>query len=676
MRKNKTIIEILFLKEIRDILRDKKTLVIMVIVPLLLYPAMIIGLTLILSQMGKSQMENTYYVIYEEKDEMVIRDLRDSYEKIKEEENLSLNFLKGGDFFSDTGKVELQIQEENQKMEITLHYNSTNQDSSTAHTQFKKVIEHYEEKILEKRLLEKGLEKEFLTPVTIQSMNEATESEAMGISIGGSLGMLLITTIMISAFYPTIDVITGEKERGTLETLLTLPVNNFQMILSKFIAVSFFSCISAVLSILSIGGSVGFLISSVDKVSGEDSLGIDFSFFLSSIPVLLVVVMITALLLTAISMCFCIFAKSFKEANNYFTPIMLIIMFASMASMLPTVELELKTALIPIVNVSLLIKAVAMRKLSYSLAMVTIIVNLSYSILTVWILAKIYRSENVLFKDGFQSFSLFEKRSDIKPGTIPKTGDLILTTVILLLLILYLGIGFGARSQLAGAIVNQLLILIIPVLLIWYMKLDMKKIFSCRKPEGKSVLGGGLIYPGTFCLTMILSFFLMKLMPQSTGNLEAGFEEILQYPMIILVVVIALMPAVGEELFFRGLLFGSWRFRMGPIMAMLLSSLIFGAFHMSFVKLLPTAMLGLCFAYITWKTKSIYPGMALHFLNNSFSLLTMKYGEEIGEMVPILTKTELEIKDILGLSVAGILFLGFGMLLMEEKKLTKREDRK
>ncbi len=670
MRRKKSVIEILCLKEIKDILRDKKTLVIMVLVPLLLYPAMIMGLTLFLSQMGKNQLESTYYVVYDKKDESLVQEIRKVYEEIKEEEELSLEFLTGDTSFLEEKKTELFIKEEKHTTEIRIEYNSTNQDSSLAHSQIKKVLGAYEAQLLEQRLRERGLEKEFFTPIVLESKDEATHSQTLSLSLGGSLGMLLITTIMTGAFYPTIDVTTGEKERGTLETLLTLPVSNFQMILSKFMAVSLFAGISALLSILSIGGSLAFLFGSLAKELEETALEIDVTYFLSCLPLLLVVVLVTALLLAAVSMCFCIFAKSFKEANNYFTPVMLVIMFASMVSMLPSVELELKTALIPIVNVSLLIKAVIAQNLSFSLAMVIIFVNLAYSILTVWVLAKIYSSENVLFQDGFQSFNLFEKRSRIKPNTIPKTGDLLLATAVLLLLLLYLGLAAGARSQMAGALVNQLLILSLPLFLGWYMKLEVKTVFSCNLPKAKPVTGAVVLYVGTYSLVMVLSSFLMGLMPESTGNMEAVYGELLAYPLPLLLLVMAFMPAVGEELFFRGLLFGSWKYRLGPLAAMVVSSLIFGGFHMSLVKLLPTAMLGLCFSYVVWKTGSIYPSMILHFMNNLLALMMMKYEEEIGGFLPILVKAELEGGELLWMTAIGTVCIAAGILVMGKGKET------
>ena len=86
------------------------------------------------------------------------------------------------------------------------------------------------------------------------------------------------------------------------------------------------------------------------------------------------------------------------------------------------------------------------QQMDLALAGITILINLCYSVLIIWILAKMYDSENILFTDGFHSFKVFEKRSDIKPGTVPKTGDLILSVVVLLLLSLYLGIAVSAKS--------------------------------------------------------------------------------------------------------------------------------------------------------------------------------------------------------------------------------------
>ena len=374
----------------------------------------------------------------------------------------------------------------------------------------------------------------------------------------------------------------------------------------------------------------------------------------------------TALLVTAFSMCFCVFAKSFKEANNYITPVMLVVMFASMTAMIPSMQLDGRTALIPIVNVSLLMKQVLAQQMELTLAGITIGINFCYSVLIIWVLAKIYNSENVLFHDGFQSFRLFEKRSAIKEGTVPGTGDLLLSAVVLLLLILYLGTAVSVRSPFGGTLVNQFLILLMPLFAVWYMKSDVKTLFSLKIPSGKSVLGGLLLYIGTFLFMLVAAAALSRIFPESTQNVEQAFGEILDHPFILIILVMTVMPAVGEEIFFRGLLFGGFRHRHGAFWGILLSSLIFGAFHLSIVKLLPTAMLGACFAYIGYCSGSIYIGMFLHFLNNLISMAASKYPEQMGRFLPFLVE-ELSGKDIFLMLVIGCLSGTLGLIILKKK---------
>lgn len=668
MDKNIRIIRTLVGKEIRDILRDKKTLIIMVAVPLLLYPAMIIGMALIMSGMAKSQTEKTYQIAYPIEDQALVDGLQKLYEEKKEDGDLQLQFIpitaNRQTSAQDSYAAWMDISRKGTDIQIVVEYNSTIQDSSYAQQGIRDLAESYRNLLLEENLAKKGLTEDFLYPVLYEAKDSATTSESMGMSMGGSIGMLLMVTIMLGAFYPVIDATTGEKERGTLETLLTLPVTNFQMIMSKFIAVALFACAAAILSLLSLGGSIIFLVESLTEGAGPVLTGINAGTLVSWMPVLLLVVLVTALLLTAISMCFCLFAKSFKEANNYITPVMLIVMFASMASMLPSLKLDYQTALIPIVNVSLLVKQVMGQQMDLALAGITIGVNLCFSILVIWLLSRIYNSENVLFKDGFQSFSLFEKRSEIKEGTVPRTGDLLLAITVLLLLIFYLGTAVSVRSALGGTMVNQLLILAVPLVLVWYMKTDWKKLFSLRLPGARNIVGGIFLYLGTFFLSLLSGFLLTRIFPESTEKLDQSFQVLLEAPLFLLILVIAVMPALGEELFFRGLLFCSWNKHLGPVWGILLSSLIFGAFHLSLVKLIPTALLGACFAYITYRSGSILIGMLLHFINNLLSLLSLKYPQQTAEILPVLVKNELPVTDMAVLLLIGMAAAVCGIILL------------
>ena len=659
-------------KEVLDILRDKKTLIMMVAVPVLLYPAMIIGMVLIMGMVANMQQETIHTAAYSKEYEEQAAILKEIYEENEEEFNLKLEFLPLSESDKETEKDNynawLSFEENENGINIIVEYTSTDQVSGSTESMLEDLAQLYKEELLAEKLADYDLTEDFLNPVTYDAKDSVSESESIGMNLGGSIGMMLVVTIMLGAFYPAIDATTGEKERGTLETLLTLPVTNFQMIMSKYIAVALFACVTAVLSLISLGASVLFLLNSVTTADSELFAGIDFSMIVSWMPVLLLVMIVTALFITAFSMCFCVFAKSFKEANNYITPVMLVVMFASMVGMLPSAELNYKTSLIPIVNVSLLIKQVMAQQMNLALAGITIGINFCYSVLIVWILAKMYDSENVLFADGFQSFKVFEKRSDIKPGTVPKVGDLILSVVVLLLLSLYLGLAVSTKSVFGSTVVTQLLILGMPLLLVWYMKSDVRTLFSLRTPKIKDVAGGFILYIGVYALMLVVSFALMRLFPESTENTQMAFDVLMEQPFILVVLVMTIMPAIGEELYFRGLIFGSLRHRYPAVWAIVISSFIFGVFHLSLVKILPTGMLGACFAYVAYKSGSIYIGMFLHFFNNLMSAVSMEYPQQMEKWLPVLAKEELLTSDIVGLLAVGVICTVAGVMILRGKK--------
>lgn len=663
-------IGILVKKEMTEILRDKKTLIIMIVMPLLLYPALLIGLSLGMSMLMESQ-EEAYTVGYLQDNEAYISPLISLYQREQEELGTELIFKGVKTEESHTAKEESDVwvdfSEEQQSIRIQVNYTSTNQSSNSTEDILQDLAEVYREELLLQNLEQEGLTEDFLYPVIYEAKDSVSTAESMGMSIGGSIGMLLITTILLGAFYPAVDITTGEKERGTLETLLTLPVTNFQMIMSKFISVSIVACATAVLALVALGGSVLFLMMAVPAELGESAIQIPIDVFLSSVPVVLLALITTALLITAFCMCFCVFAQSSKEANNYMTPIMLVIMLASMVGMMPTVDLNYKLSLIPFVNVSLLIKQVFAQQLSVSLALTTALVNAAYSMITIWVLAKMYNSEDIMFSDGFRSFRLFQKREDIKKGTIPATGDIGICVIVVLLAMIYLGGIVSARDVFLGTMATQLIILILPLALCWYMKTDIKQLFGMKSPKKSMLPGSILLYLGTYMAVILLSGILTKLFPEDMQGLQMTFEEIMSKPVFLVVLVVALMPAVGEEFLFRGLVFGSMRHRYSVIWGILISAVIFGTFH-GVAKLVPTGLLGAAFAYIVYKTGSIWVSMFLHFFNNLLSVVAMKYPEAVESVLPVLMKEELSVMEAVVMAVLAVVCVTAGMALMNKKE--------
>ncbi|MCD7813324.1 MAG: ABC transporter permease subunit [Lachnospiraceae bacterium] len=702
-------IRILVRKEILDILRDKKTLVMMIVVPVLLYPLLLIGLSLLMTSMMTQEETNTALVVsysaeYEEVAQALDRlqeedaDVRLFFEAADTEDELDLN----------AADVVLRLEtDEEGVLQAKIEYFSADTYSSEACELLEELLEEYRLELVETALTDAGLTMKALYPVMYETADQTSMSESFGMSVGGCIGMLLITTILLGALYPSIDAMAGERERGTLETLLTLPVTNFQIIMSKYISVSVFACVTAVISMLSLGGSVLFLYFGLIPGTLSELEAISLGMVLSVVPMLILTLLVTALLITALCMCFCVFARSFKEANNYITPAMLVIMIVSMVGIFPSVTLDAHTALIPIANVSLMIKELISGQFDWMLAALTIVVNFGYSVLIVWILSRMYDSEAVLFSDGFTGFRIFQKRSDIKPGTTPAPGDVAIVVLVLLLLILYVGSAVTVRSVTAGTAVTQLLILTVPLLLTWYMKTNRKTLFLLNKPRFSVIPGALLLYVGAYLTGIALSMVMYVLFPVSAQNLEASYTELFAQPLWILMIIMALMPAIGEELLFRGLIFGTVREWMKersrgssresennerpfgfdlqqsaagihdtmesqkerPHMAAIwpavaVSALIFAAFHMSLVKLPSTFLLGAAFAYVIDAGGSIYLSMALHFLNNAVSVVVSVYPEQAEKWVPFLVKESYSVSEILLMLGVGILCGTAGFYLL------------
>ena len=650
----------------------------MVLLPLLLYPLMIVGMTLLFSAITQSQEETTYQVAFADlgqEREQTLTDLLEkdadtfsyqiSVEPFDENDKTIEQALKDGDYDA------VLSYEESQKDPYRIYYLEAKDDSGIAATALKELLEDYNKQLQKQKVQQLGLDAdEILNPVRYEEVNYSSTEQTMGNMLGDIVPMLVIISIMMGAIYPAIDVTAGEKERGTLETLLTLPVTNFELIMSKFLAVSVIACVSAILNIVSMGAAFGFMFSYM--MEGMGAVTINYATFLPAILFTLLVMVFFALFVTAVSLCICIFAKSFKEANNYITPMMLVFMFGSMVTMVPNIELTEVTAAIPIVNISLMIVQLFSFSYNYALFGIVLLSNIVYSLLAVLILGKIYNSEAVLFSEGMSSLKLFTPRSEMRKGQIPGIGDVVVLICVELLLIFYVGTAAQLKMGFYGTVVVQLLILLFPLLYLWYLKADFKKVLSLQMPKVLHILAALFVWIGGFSLMCMLAVFLTKIFPESTQSMADTMAEYVRQPFWVLVLVMAVMPAVGEELMFRGFIFGTLKRRWRVLPAMLVTSAIFGIYHMSLSKFFTTALLGFMLVYVVEKTGSIFCSMLMHFCNNLVAVVVMKYSEQASRAVPILTKSGYVLSDYLLLVGVACIGLGLGWFLLKKTGIKKQ----
>ena len=199
---------------------------------------------------------------------------------------------------------------------------------------------------------------------------------------------------LTGAMYPAMDLTAGEKERGTMETILASPASRAEIVLGKFLLVVTASLVTAALSILS------FAITIFGGAELFSELTKNFVIAVSTRALLAVLVMILplSLIFAAALLAISVMARSYREAQTYITPLMFIVILPAMASFLPGVELNAKLALVPILNVSLVSKEIFSGQYPWGLIALIFLSTTAYAAAAIYLAVRQFSREEVLFR--------------------------------------------------------------------------------------------------------------------------------------------------------------------------------------------------------------------------------------------------------------------------------------
>ena len=672
-------IKAIFKKEMIDILRDKKTLFMGIILPIILYPVLMIVMTQILSSSMNSISNKDINIAFSKEPSSSLISIIDNYD---DETDAKINIIESQSYIKELedGILDayLEIDENNNIENYYIYINSSKENSSTVSIKLEEILNTYKLSLTERELNNNGLDvNKVLEPIGFETRDVAKTEEIAGLFLGQVLPIILIIGVLLGAIYPAIDSMAGEKERGTLETLFTLPISNLELVMGKYMAVSFCAIVTAVLNILSILLTISYLFLSGSIVEGLEISKFNINELILPIIITLLCVCLFAMVISAVSMCVCSFAKSFKDAQNYITPVMFLVLIPSYVSMIPNMKLDSTTAIIPVVNISLLIKSVLSFNSNIGLIAMVFMSNFTFVILAVILLSKIFNSEEILF-GGSKSFSFLEKRSNIKKGTMPSQSDGIIMYAFGLVLLIYVGSLVQLKFGMAGLAMTQIMIISLPLLFAYYIKSNFKKVFNLKLPTIKQIFGAISLWIGTYTIVMLITQLLLYLFPQSMEVVE-GLNEALfiEDSLLLNILIVACMPAVCEEIFFRGFLLSAFRNNKKSYKsAIIITGILFGFMHMDFIRMIPTGILGISFAYAVCKTNSIFIGMIMHFLNNGLAVLISHYTANLelakeGSEVVALTFNQVMIYLIIGL-----LFITLGSRLLKRMNKTEKINNK
>ena len=396
---------IVYRKELTEALRDRRTLISTIIIPLLLFPVLSVGFgALAIALVGKAKEETPKVMILGGEDSPTIVEGLKKLEKI-EIVPATANWKDQVINKEIRAAVEipagLQADIAQQKTDtVKIYIYEGEMKSSFAADKIEKHMNEYRQNVVKERLAAKNLSDAVLKPFEVKQENVAPPEKVSGAAFGGIIGYMVILLCMTGGMYPAMDLTAGEKERGTMETILSSPISRMHLVLGKFFLVLTAALATAALSVLSMGISFNFLghYTSKNGTPNPDAAALVLHLGFKTVISVFIMALPIAVLFSAVLMTIALFAKTYKEAQSYLTPMTFIVIIPAVASMLPGVELSSKLALVPILSTSLLCKELVAGTYHWNFIAIIFLSTCIYAASALFIAVKMFQRESVLFR--------------------------------------------------------------------------------------------------------------------------------------------------------------------------------------------------------------------------------------------------------------------------------------
>ena len=361
-------------KEIIDTLRDRRTLISAIVLPTVLIPLILYGFTKLSQTIIKKEQEKKLTVAFlNPQDEFTARLDTAKYEVVggmTMETGRDAILAEDLDVMIGFGDDYVQTVGGNGSALVNMWYKSTN---LAVKNRIRGIFDDYEEEILDSRIVDLDISKATLDPIDLKTWDIAPKKEQIGKMAGGFLPYFFIIFCFMGCMYPGLDLITGEKERGTIETLLTVPSSRFKILFGKVITIAL---VGIAASGLTITGLIVAL-KLIPEIPDEFMEALENMVSFKSVMMLMAMIIPLSLFFAGMISALSIRAKSFKEAQSIVTPLSFLAIMPAAIGMMPGIELNWTTASIPIMNIALATKEIVAGTINmghYALIVVSLIV--------------------------------------------------------------------------------------------------------------------------------------------------------------------------------------------------------------------------------------------------------------------------------------------------------------
>ena len=396
---------IVYRKELTEALRDRRTLITTFLVPLLMIPVLGVGFVGVMSAViGGAKKERAKVAIVGGEDSAAVT------EALRRSGKLSVEPAPS-DWKSQVVDKKIRVAVEipphfsedlakGHAGMITISVYGGEIKSEMAAANVEGVLKEYRDSISTKRLEISHLSPELLRPFDVKRRNIASPEKSAGAILGGIIAYMLILMCLQGAMHPAIDLTAGEKERGTMETILSSPVSRTHLVLGKFLLVVTASLITAILLLFSVAVSTNVLQKSgaLNEMADEGEPVPQLALKPAAIGSVVIMTVPLSVLFSAGLITIALFAKSHKEAQSYIAPLMFLVVIPAIAAMLPGVDLTPKLAIVPLLNVSLLCKELVTGEYHWNYIILIFLSTCVYAAGALYVAVKMFQRESVLFR--------------------------------------------------------------------------------------------------------------------------------------------------------------------------------------------------------------------------------------------------------------------------------------
>ncbi len=671
-------------KELTDTLRDRRTVIAMVVVPIVLYPGMILASLMAIEYQSIQLKSETYRVgVHDEETRRWLRRIIDTdparhpeHEGLTADERLEAARQRGG-AAADPGvpdeergaagrtrtgarqlppeyevmvvsRLEEAVRERDLHAGVVIDGPLPSADdengvriavirkekdvrSDIAAAGLEGIFMRVAARLVHERLVKRSLPQAFVNPIELVATNVATELETQGWLAGLMIPPILIILTITGTIYPAIDLTAGERERGTLETLMVAPVPTVDLIAGKFVVVTLIGLISALLNLLAFGGTM-YLGGLSALLTNEWNMRIP----LAALPWVMLALVPLAVLFGALLLAVSSFARSFKEAQNYVMPVIMAAMLPAFISVIPGTKLEGPVLILPVGNIVVLTRELFIGHFRWDWIFWVVLSTSLYATAAVAVAARLFGQEAVLFADTSSIRAMFVRKF-YKPRLVPATSQALLLLALAYPVNFFVQNAIGQADWLrtdAGALAPgyfyvlaawfAALFVALPAGAAVYSRARLATTLALRRPPLLGLAGGLLLGVSTWVIGIwwynVQSGFL-PMDEQVQAQQSALLESLSHMHPALIVLLLAVVPAVCEELFFRGYVLSGVSTLFGRYGGAIAVAIAFGIFHQGVHRLILTTVLGLLLALLVVRTRSIWPAILAHLMHNGLSTL-------------------------------------------------------